>query len=170
MICRSAKTLIAAFVVLFGLGAGSAALADAPGVQTPKPAHSDTCPVCGMFVAKYPEWVATLVFKDGATAQFDGAKDMFKYLLEIDKYEKNQSIDGVAVLGVTEYYAVERIDAKEAFYVVGSDVLGPMGHDLVPFRNRADAEEFMADHKGKRIVTFGSVSLKDCLGLDQGRF
>ncbi|MER2603690.1 MAG: nitrous oxide reductase accessory protein NosL, partial [Candidatus Competibacter phosphatis] len=50
-------------------------------LQLPAPGPQDTCPVCGMFVSLYPDWVATLVYKDGHAHHFDGAKDLFKYLL-----------------------------------------------------------------------------------------
>ena len=41
----------------------------------------DKCPVCGMFVAKYPDWAAQIIFKDGSYAVFDGPKDMFNIFL-----------------------------------------------------------------------------------------
>ena len=74
-----------------GLAAGSVFLyrgparADSQRLDTPPPGPGDTCPVCGMFVAKYPEWIATIVFGDGTAVHFDGAKDMFKYLLDMAK-------------------------------------------------------------------------------------
>ena len=40
-------------------------------VETPAPGARDTCPVCGMFVARYPEWVATVLWQDGHAAHFD---------------------------------------------------------------------------------------------------
>ena len=39
----------------------------------------DKCPVCGMFVAKYPGFLAQIQFRDGSIAFFDGPKDFFKY-------------------------------------------------------------------------------------------
>ena len=30
-----------------------------------KPSKKDKCPVCGMFVFKYPDWVAQIHFTDG---------------------------------------------------------------------------------------------------------
>lgn len=39
----------------------------------------DKCPVCGMFVYKYPKWVAVIEFWDGSSHFYDGAKDMFKH-------------------------------------------------------------------------------------------
>ena len=52
---------------------------------------------------------------------------------------------------VTDYYSGTKTSAKEAFYVVDSDVLGPMGADLVPHRNEVDARRFGIEHGG-RIV------------------
>jgi nitrous oxide reductase accessory protein NosL len=70
---------------------------------------------------------------------------------------------------VTEYYSVTRIDARAAWYVIGSDTLGPMGHELVPLATREDAEEFLRDHKGKRIIRFEDVTLELLRNLDQGK-
>jgi len=36
----------------------------ASSIPVPKPGPMDLCPVCGMPVSKYPNWVATLVWKD----------------------------------------------------------------------------------------------------------
>ena len=51
-----------------------------------KPGATDKCPVCGMFVAKYPDWVAEIIFKDGSAVYFDGCKDMFKYYFNLKRY------------------------------------------------------------------------------------
>ena len=136
----------------------------------PDPKPRDLCPVCGMVVSKYPPWVATVVYRDGHAHHFDGAKDMFKYLFDVPRYAKGHRAQDIARIGVTEYYEVKRIDARTAWYVIGSDVLGPMGHELIPLASRADAEEFMRDHGGKRILRFDGVK-RDLPGkLDAGRF
>lgn len=137
---------------------------------TPMPTDSDSCPVCGMFPARYPDWIATILFEDGHAEQFDGAKDMFKYLLDMEKYAKGRSKDQIKLIGVTDYYAVKRIDATKALYVIGSDVLGPMGHELIPHPDDYDAKEFMKDHFGKRLLTFDEVTMELLLALDKGEF
>jgi nitrous oxide reductase accessory protein NosL len=71
---------------------------------------------------------------------------------------------------VTEYYGLSRVDARDAWYVVGSDLLGPMGHELIPFDSRAAAEEFMRDHDGRRILRFEEVTETVPGDLDAGRF
>lgn len=139
-------------------------------LEIPAPGMKDTCPVCGMFVAKYPEWIATVLYKDGHAHHFDGAKDLFKYLLDLPKWAPGHRAEDMDTIGVTEYYGLTRIRARDAFYVIGSDVLGPMGHELVPFETREDAEEFMGDHAGKRIMTFEEVTLPLLINLDNGVF
>ncbi len=118
----------------------------------------DKCPVCGMFVYKYPDWVGQVIFQDGTTAFFDGAKDLFKYYLDLAKYRPGSRLEDIAAVYVTEYYDMELIPAKEALFVVGSDVYGPMGHELIPFKTRKDAEVFMKDHQGNRVLGFGEVT------------
>ena len=140
------------------------------GLQWPAPGPKDTCPVCGMFVSLYPDWVATVVYRDGHAHHFDGAKDLFKYLLNLPKYAPGHAQADIAAIGVTEYYNISRIDARTAWYVIGSDTLGPMGHELVPLATQAEAEEFQRDHQGKRTVRFDEVSPALLDQLDQGKF
>ena len=132
--------------------------AGTPAFSIPDPAPRDLCPVCGMVVSKYPAWIGTVVYKDGHAHHFDGAKDLFKYLFDVSRYVKGDRVQDIVRIGVTEYYAVKRIDARIAWYVIGSDVLGPMGRELIPLASRADAEEFLHDHQGKRILRFEEVT------------
>ena len=121
-----------------------------------------------MFVSLYPDWVATVLDQDGHAHHFDGAKDLFKYLLNRAKYAPSHSQAAIAAIGVTAYYSVARIDARAAWYVIGSDVLGPMGHELVPLATEAEAVDFQRDHKGKRILRFDDVTPAVLDKLDYG--
>lgn len=123
-----------------------------------------------MLVAKYPHWVATIVYKDGHAHHFDGAKDMFKFWFDPPKYAAGHSRAMIARISVTDYYNLQPVDAKTAFYVIGSDVLGPMGHEFVPLATQADAEDFMKEHKGKRILRFDQVTQELPFRLDDGKF
>lgn len=140
---------------------------DVGGGVVPSPNLRDTCPVCGMFVAKYPEWVATVLYRDGHAHHFDGAKDMFKYLLKLDKYAPGHSEADIAAIAVTDYYGVEKTNARTALYVIGSDVYGPMGHELIPLATQADADEFLNDHKGERVLRYGDVTWNLLIELDE---
>ncbi len=142
------------------------ALALISGAPEPKPSPKDKCPVCGMFVSKYPEWTASASLNDGTRLWFDGAKDLFKFWLDPGEVLPTRKRADVQSLFVTDYYGVARVDARAAFFVLGGDVYGPMGRELVPFAARADAEEFKRDHKGTRILRFDEVTLDLVRSLD----
>jgi nitrous oxide reductase accessory protein NosL len=118
----------------------------------------EKCPVCGMFVAKHPGWIAEVRFGDGSRVVFDGAKDLFKFLFKVKDYGPAARRTDVAGMLVLDYYALEPVPAREAWFVVGSDVYGPMGHELVPFGREADAREFLRDHRGRRVLRFAEVT------------
>jgi copper chaperone NosL len=122
-----------------------------------KPGPGDKCPVCGMFVAKYPEFIAVLTFKDGTQAYFDGVKDMMKYYFNLQKYSPSRKREDITQIRVTDYYSQEFIDGPKAFYVSGSDIYGPMGKELIPFEKEAAAREFLKDHKGKAVLRFQDI-------------
>lgn len=154
-----------ALAVLFALPLGAQQAA-----EVPKPGARDMCPVCGMLVSKYPNWTATVLYKDGHAHHFDGAKDLFKYLLDLPKYAPGHRAEDISQIAVTDFYNLQKIDARKAYYVLGADVLGPMGHELVPLASEADAADFIKDHKGKRTLGFGEVTRGVVERLDRGRF
>jgi copper chaperone NosL len=142
-------------VMFFGLLTRQSPADDA-GVPSPSP--KDKCPVCGMFVAKFPDWIAIIAFTDGSRVYFDGPKDLFTYLLDEKKYTSGKNHGSIAKIKVKDYYGLHYIDAEKAYFVSGSDVFGPMGKEMVPFAKRVDAEEFLKDHQGKKIFSFPEVS------------
>jgi len=152
MTTRLPARLLAAALALGA--ATSIAAAEPPA----KPGPGDKCPVCGMFVTKYPAWVAGLTFADGTRAWFDGAKDLFKLLADPARWAPGRARADVRAIFVTDYYDLVQVDARTAFFVLGSDTYGPMGEELVPLAKKADAEEFLKDHHGKRIVLFDEVT------------
>lgn len=147
------KLLFFSFILIFAF----TALSFAAEVKPVTPKQTDKCPVCGMFVAKYTHWLAEVIYKDGSYVVFDGPKDMFKYL-NLQKYAPSKRSDEITGIYVTEYYSTKLLDAKKLFFVIGSDVYGPMGDEFVPLSSEADAREFMRDHKGTRIVKFQEVT------------
>jgi len=152
---RSFRLLL---LLLMAGGILNSTAALAAGSDIPSPGPRDKCPVCGMFVAKYTDWVVSLTFRDSTSVFFDGPKDLFTYYLNMKKYNPSRKVADVVSMAVKDYYDFKPVDAKKAFFVVGSDVYGPMGKEIIPFRKEADAREFMKDHKGKKIVGFGSVT------------
>jgi copper chaperone NosL len=134
--------------------------------KPPKPTSKDKCPVCGMFVEKYPDFITEIAFRDGSVAFFDGAKDMFKYYLNMNKYNPRQKETDIEYVYVTDYYSLTLVDGLKAYYVQGSDVFGPMGRELIPFEKEREAREFLKDHKGKALLRFREITGPIIKGLD----
>lgn len=143
-------------VIVAALLAGSSAYAEPAGSLKIK--ASDKCPVCGMFVAKYPDFLAYMTFKDGSYAAFDGVKDMMKCYLDMPRYLPAKKKSDISAMAVTDYYSMRMIDALKASYITGSDVLGPMGHELIPHESDQKAKEFMQDHLGKKLLKLPQIS------------
>ena len=137
-----------------------AALAAVP----PPPGGKDRCAVCGMFVAPFPQWTAAIELKDGRRFYFDGPKDMFIAFFDPTTYLPGVSLEQVAGVYVTEYYAASLRPASEVIFVTGSDVLGPMGQELVPVFGREAAETFRRDHKGQALMRFDGRQLVEISG------
>lgn len=133
-------------------------------IDVPKDAK---CPVCGMFVAKYPKWAAVITMKDGHKHYFDGVKDMMKYYFDPKKYHAKQGKDDFASIQVSDYYTLSKLDGTKAFYVVGSNVYGPMGNELIPFSSMDAAKDFSKAHAGKKILKFDEINAETVDSLDK---
>ena len=131
----------------------------------------EKCPVCGMFVAKYPRWAAKLYYTHDDHEHdfsFDGVKDLMKFYFNPKKwgdYKVTKDMENRIL--VTDYYSQKGIDGKKAYYVIGSDVYGPMGNELVPFENLDDAKIFKKDHLAKKIIQFDNIKEEEVYKLDE---
>jgi nitrous oxide reductase accessory protein NosL len=124
--------------------------------------HKDEkCPVCGMYVYKYPKWAAQILYKDARHNSFDGMKDLFKFYFD----EPHQ--ETIEMILVRDYYSQKSINAQEAYYVLGSDVYGPMGEELIAFSKEKEAQTFYSDHRGKKILHFKEIKKEDVYKLDE---
>jgi copper chaperone NosL len=127
------------------------------------------CPVCGMFVEKYPNWLAQIQYDDPAqTKFFDGPKDMMAYYFDPALYNGPPQ-ENIRAIFVKDYYSLQWLPAKDAFYVIGSDTYGPMGHELIPFASRNAADSFLQDHHGKEVLTFDQITPELIESLREGQ-
>ena len=118
----------------------------------------EKCPVCGMFLYKYPTWISRINYEEKSFG-FDGIKDMMKYYFEHK--------EGIVEMLVQEYYTQETLEAREAYFVSGSDVYGPMGNELLAFKDEKSAKRFLLDHKGKEILHFSAITPEKVYALDE---
>jgi copper chaperone NosL len=91
---------------------------------------------------------------------------MMKYYFDMAKYDPSKKADDIDSIYVTDYYSLTPVDGHAAFYVLGSDVYGPMGKELVPFGKEKDAQEFKKDHKGKAILKFKEITAETLKELE----
>jgi hypothetical protein len=108
--------------------------------RTPSDAGTARCAFCGMRIPSDSHWAAGAVGQAGQPLAFDAPGCLFRY---------RASSAGAGLRGgwVTEYYGSAGthtpIDAVE--FMVGSDVVGPMGPDLIPV-DPSRADGFRRDH------------------------
>lgn len=152
---RSALCLALGLLLMFGV------LSYADEQAPRRPAADERCPVCGMYVAPYPEWIATAVLEDGSQLFFDGSKDMFRYYFHRRDAGYAEADQPIRALYATDYYSTQLMPVEDLFFVLGSDVYGPMGHELIPVAGREQAETFLSDHQGTRILRFSEVTPAD---------
>lgn len=155
----SIRSVLLSLTLFFSLS--SSAVSSAGEARPVEIQQGDKCAVCGMFVSRYPGWIAQIIFTDGTYAVFDGPKDMFRYYFNLNKYNASKKQSDILSLYVTEYYSNRLIDAKKAFFISGSDVYGPMGVELIPVAGEKNAKEFLRDHKGRNIRKFGEITEGD---------
>jgi len=67
---------------------------------------------------------------------------------------------GSAELYVTDYASGEILRAQDAFYVFGSVLQSARGDDLITFARLRDAQDFMREKKGHKILQFREISAK----------
>lgn len=125
------------------------------------------CPVCGMFVANYPEWVSQLHLDGDEAHHFDGMKDLLAYYFDPAKFDGRTDAE-VKAIWARDYYTLEWIEARQAYFVVGSSVHGPMGHEFIPLASREAAEAFKKDHQGEEILTFDEITVERVNSMRSG--
>jgi copper chaperone NosL len=134
----------------------------------PREIASDTaCSLDGMVLADYPGPKAQIHYAQGEPDFFCDTVEMFSIYL---RPEQKRGITGVFVqdMGKADWATPKGhwIDARSAFYVVGSRREGSMGPTIASFSSENDAQRFAAEYGGK-VLPFASVT-PDMATLDGG--
>ncbi|OGB31982.1 MAG: hypothetical protein A3F78_05740 [Burkholderiales bacterium RIFCSPLOWO2_12_FULL_61_40] len=110
----------------------------------PRPVPADArCPVCGMFPARSPEWAAQVIFSNGDAQFFDSPLTLFIYLQDVGRYSIGRQANEIAASYVNDADRAGWIRTTDAFYVHGSNALGPMRLGNLPaFSSAAGALRF----------------------------
>ncbi len=99
--------------------------------------------------------VAAAVFKDGRVVGFEGARCLFIYNSVPQKYDAD--VRDIKYQFVTDFVSKKFIDLAKAFLVLGSNVKGPMGYELIAFSTKEEAAKFASENDGKWIVQLHEV-------------
>ena len=145
-----------------------------------------TCAKYGIDTSVHPEFRAYARLKNGSALAFASSKAMFAYFFEGKNLSGNNggasaeenlmsknpvngnlgeansadaNFDG-AELYVTDYANGEILRAQDAFYVFGSVLQSARGDDLITFARLRDAQNFMREKKGHKILQFREISAK----------
>jgi hypothetical protein len=110
------------------------------------------CAFCGMRISRDSHWAAGATAGDGHVVAFDTPGCLFRY-----RFSPRGT--GLRDAWITEYYgrAGARTPAGSVRFVVGSDVVGPMGPDLVPV-DRARVDAFVRDHHAREAFDYDAVN------------
>ena len=145
-----------------------------------------TCAKYGIDTSAHPEFRAYARLKDGSALAFASPKAMFAYFFEGKNLSGNNGAAsaeenlmsknpasgnlgesnstnvnfGGAELYVTDYASGEILQAQDAFYVFGSVLQSARGDDLITFARLRDAQDFMREKKGHKILQFREISAK----------
>ena len=122
------------------------------------PGADDRCPVCGMAVQPHQDWLTQVRFDDGSTLFFEGPKDMFRYLHSPHSYARDKAELEIVATFVTTWGDQRTIPLERAWFVIGSDVKGPAGEELVALGSIEEANKFIIEHGGTRLCEAGDVS------------
>lgn len=133
---------------------------DADVAQEPVAFHrSDECHVCGMVISDFPGPKGEVVAADGVK-KFCSTAEMLGWWLQPENHHR-QSRLYVHDMGRSHWDAPDDahlIDAKTAFYVIGSGLKGAMGVVLASFADQALAQK-MATDTGGRVLRFEDIDL-----------
>jgi copper chaperone NosL len=113
------------------------------------------CPICGMHVVPGNPRGAKATLRDGSVRIFCSTRCLLSWWVKMLEPKSQGNVpgqDSVVEMLVSDHYRHEPIPARQALYVVGSDVVGPMGPGFVPVAGPQDAALLVKDHGGRAVA------------------
>ncbi|MGF2688492.1 nitrous oxide reductase accessory protein NosL [Marinobacter sp. DUT-3] len=134
-------------------------------IEKPGPVHfesGDECHVCGMAITGFggPKGEA-ITAREQQVHKFCSTRDMFSWALQPENAKRDHTLY-VHDMAQTDWERPDDtalIDARKAFFVVGSERTGAMGPTLASFATENSAVEF-ANEFGGEVVGFKEVTMQ----------
>lgn len=152
------------------LAAAALAACTTAAETAPQPAdisRDTTCSLDGMTLMDYPGPKAQILYEQGAPDFFCDTIELFATVLRPEQQKRVRAIF-VQDMAQADWNnpTGHWIDARTAFYVVGSKQHGSMGPTIGSFAREQDAQAFVAK-EGGRVLRFEQVT-PDMAVLDGG--
>jgi copper chaperone NosL len=135
-----------------------AACADHAIVQPAEIAADTPCTLDGMLLAEFPGPKGQIVYDQGPPDFFCDTVELVSALLAPEQQRRVVAVY-TQDMAQTSWDTPQGhwIDAKAAFYVIGSRRTGSMGPTLATFAQETDAQAFVSDHGGK-VLRFAEIT------------
>ncbi len=150
MLSVGTRTLGFALLAFLLAGCNEQAGSDAAAVPVAV-VSGDECHLCGMLILEFPGPKGELYLRnDTAVKKFCSTRDLFAMVLDPEYQHQVRQIF-VHDMGKSPWQTPDDsafIDAKSAWFVVGSSQGGAMGHTFASFSEQAGAEDFAKEHGG----------------------
>lgn len=121
----------------------------------------DSCHLCGMIIKNFPGPKGQAFLRgDQQARKFCSTLDLFSFILQPEN-ETQVSHVFVHDMGATDWQKPMDdffINARNAWYVIGHDQRGAMGHTLASFAAKSNAGQFCVQHGG-RIIRYEDINL-----------
>lgn len=139
-------------IATFGLLALAACDRNEPPVSPQEISAGTTCSLDGMLLNDYPGPKAQIQYSDGTTEFFCDTVEMFSMLLQPESVRRVRAVY-TQDMGKADWKSPRGnwIDARSAWYVLGSRFKGSMGPTFAAFAQKQDAEAFARTNGGKLL-------------------
>ena len=120
---------------------------------------NDECHVCGMVISEFPGPKGQVVERSGVK-KFCSTAEMLGWWLQPENHHDDAKLY-VHDMGRSQWDSpndTHLIDARRAFYVIGTGLKGAMGVVLASFADEAKAQKVAAD-SGGRVLRFEQIDL-----------
>lgn len=137
---------------------------DPQALAKPDPVHfesGDECHVCGMVITNFQGPKGQLFTeREQHTRKFCSTKDMFAWFLQPENVNRDHTlyVHNMAQTHWDHPEDTHLIDARQAWYVVGSNRTGAMGPTLASFETETEATDFAAEYSGQ-VLAFADITL-----------
>ena len=120
-----------------------------------EPGPRTRCRVCNMYPARYPNFHSQLKTNADEVIHFCSSQCLINFLAAQSAYTREPIT--VQTVWVTLYQDGGWEYANGLYYLTGSNIMGPMGPEALPFRLKTDAEA-LAIKKGGQVYDWDELS------------